>query len=199
MPQANAARGFTPVGTLNGGKWTDSITPFLCADSTAIYVGDAVKSGGTAGAAGKTVFGLDCEGMSTVSVAAAGNTIVGVVVGFSPLQSDPTTLYRVASQDRIAYVCTDPNTIYEVQESAATDALALLVTQVGNNFDLINTAGSTTTGRSAQVLDSTDSSGTSTAGFRLLGLVKRVGNVLGGYAKWNVVANEHEYNTTTGV
>lgn len=199
MANTNAPRGFTPIGTLTGAPWQDSIRAFYCADATAIYVGDAVKSGGTAGAAGVTVYGMDMEGVSTVSVAAAGNTIVGVVVGFSPKQSDPTQLHRAASEARIAYVCTDPNVILEVQESATTDAAAIAVTAVGNNFDLVNTAGSTTTGRSAQVLDSTDSSGTSSAGFRLLGLSKRVGNALGAYAVWHVVPNEHEFKTTTGV
>lgn len=201
MAQANAPRGFTPVGTLNGSPWTDSIRPFLCptTDATAIYVGDAVKSGGTAGAAGTVVYGINCEGMSTVAVAAAGNTMVGVVVGFSPLQTDLTKLHRAASEARIAYVVTDPNAIYEVQESASADASSIAVTAVGNNFDHVNTAGSATTGRSAQVLDSTDASGTATAGFRLLGLAPKVGNVLGGYAKWHVVINEHEFKTTTGV
>lgn len=197
MANLNAARGFTPVGTLTGAPWTDSIRPFYCADATAIYVGDAVKSGGTAGAAGVTVFGQDMEGMSTVSVAAAGDTVVGVVVGFSPKQSDPTALHRAASEARIAFVCTDPNTIYEVMEDSVGNDVA--VTQVGHNFDHVNTAGSSTTGRSAQVLDSSDASGTSTAQWRLLGLVRRPDNVLGTNAKWLVVANEHEYKTTTGV
>ncbi len=197
---ANVARqnGATPVGTLTGAKWTDSVVPMLCADSTAIYVGDFVKSGGTAGAAGKFVYGINCEGMSTVSVHAAGNTPVGVVVGFSPLQSDPTQLYRAASQARIAYVCTDPNVIMEMSD-AASGGTALAATQVGNNFDPVYAAGSTTTGRSASYIDNTDASGTSTANLRLLGLVPRPDNAMGFSARWYVMFNEHEFKTTTGV
>ena len=199
MANVNAQRGFTPVGTLSGAPWTDSIRAFLCpsGDSTAIYVGDAVKTGGTGGAAGDTVFGMDMEGVSTLAVATAGGPIVGVVVGFSPNQADLTVLHRVASTNRVAYVCTDPDTIYEVQEDSVGNDIA--ATQIGHNFDHVNTAGSSTTGRSKQELDSSDASGTSTATFRLLGLVKRADNAIGANAKWLVVANEHEYKTTTGV
>ena len=197
MANTNSPRGFIPVGTLTGAPWTDSIRAFYGIDSTATFVGDAVKSGGTAGAAGVVVFGQDMEGVSTVTTGTAGGNVLGVVVGFSPKQTDLSALHRAASEARIVYVCTDPNTIYEVQEDS--DANDIAVGQVGHNFDHVNTAGSTTTGRSAQVLDSSDSSGTGAATWRLLGLVKRSDNALGSYAKWHVVANEHELKSTTGV
>jgi hypothetical protein len=162
-----------------------------------MFIGDPVKSGGTAGAAGVTVYGQDCEGMSTVATAAAGNTLLGVVVGFSPLQSNLETLHRVASTNRIAYVCDAPDVVYEVQEDNIGNDIA--VTQVGNNFDIAYTAGSAVTGRSGVLLDSSDASGTATATCRLLGLSKKVGNALGTSAKWLVVINEHEFKTVTGV
>ena len=197
MANTDAARGLTPVGTLSGAPWTDSIRAFYCDSATAIYVGDMVKGNSTAGAAGKVVYGMDLEGVESVEVCGAtDNLIYGVVVGFSPLQSDLTKLYRGVSEDRIAYVCTDPLTIYEIQEDSVGNNIA--VTQVGHNFDTAYTAGSTTTGRSKVEIDSSDTTGASTAQLRLLGLAKKADNALGDSAKWLVVINEHAFKSTTG-
>lgn len=199
MANTNRANGFTPIGQLDGSPWNAHVHMYLApsSDGTAIYVGDAVKSGGTAGAAGTVVNGQDCEGMATIAVAAAGDTLRGVVVGFLPKQSDLTVIHREASTARIALVVDSPDTVFEVQEDSVGNNIA--VTQVGNNFDLAYTAGSSTGGRSASQLDSSDASGTATAQFRLLGLSKRVDNALGTNAKWKVVINEHELKSTTGV
>jgi hypothetical protein len=187
------------VQHLHGGAWNGKVTMYLVpsGDGTAIYVGDPVKSGGTAGAAGVTVNGIDVEGMATIAVAAAGDTLRGVVVGFLPVQTNLETLHRVASTNRIALVCDQPDVIFEVQEDSVGNDVA--ATQVGNNFDIAYTAGSTVTGRSKVMLDSSDASGTSTAQLRLLGYVKKPGNVIGSYAKLLVVINEHELKSTTGV
>jgi hypothetical protein len=58
--------------------------------------------------AGVVVNGQDVSGMPTVAVAAAGDTLRGVVVGFLPKQSDLTVLHREASTNRIALVVDDP-------------------------------------------------------------------------------------------
>jgi hypothetical protein len=199
MANADRPNGFRPVQHLDGSPWNGMVNMYLCpsSDASAIYVGDPVKSGGTAGSAGTVVNGVDCEGIPTVAVAAAGNTLLGVVVGFLPKQSDLSVLHREASTNRIALVCDAPDVIYEVQEDSVGNDIA--VTQVGNNFDLAYTAGSSTTGQSAAELDSSDASGTATAQFRLLGLVKRPDNAVGTNAKWLVMINEHERKSTTGV
>lgn len=198
---ANVSRktGFMPVGHLDGSKWNGMVQMFLFDQSNAVYVGDPVKSGGTAGAAGVFVNGIDCEGMPNADRAAAGNTLLGVVIGFLPLQNDTSILYKVAdSTKRIGLVVTGPDTVYEVQEDSVGNDIA--VTQVGNNFDMVTwLAGNTTSGVSAVELDSSDSSGTATAQFRLLRLVKTPDNALGTNAKWQVFINEHEWKTTTGV
>lgn len=199
MANSNAPRGFVPVQYIYGASYTGKVNMYLCpsTDGTAVFVGDMVKSGGTAGAAGVMVNGQDVEGLSTIAVCAAGDTMRGVVVGFLPLQSDLTVKHRAASTNRIALVADDPNLIFEVQEDSVGNNIA--ATQVGNNFDLAYTAGSATTGLSGAMLDSSDSSGTSTAGFRLLGLSKRPDNAIGTYGKWLVMINEHELKSTTGV
>src|SRR3954465_2181440 len=114
---ANTSRptGLRPVSTLAGALWNGQVNMYLCpaADGTAVFVGDAVKSGGTAGAAGVIVNGQDVEGIATIAEAAAGDAIRGVVVGFLPKQSDLTVLHREASTNRIALVVDDPNVVYE--------------------------------------------------------------------------------------
>lgn len=203
MPNVDRPNGMRPVQHLDGSPWNGKVTTYLvpASDGTAIYVGDPVKSGGTAGAAGDTVYGQNCEGMATITVAAAGNTLRGVVIGFSPLQSNVETLHRAASTARLAYVVDAPDVVFEIQEDAVGNNVA--ATQVGNNFDIAYTAGSAVSGRSAVQLDSSDASGTATAQLRLLGLVPRIDNALGtsssDKAKFLVVINEHELKSTTGV
>jgi hypothetical protein len=199
MANINRPFGLIPVGHLHGAKWTDSLQMRLFDQSNAVYIGDPVKSAGSAGAAGVVVNGIDCEGMPNADRAAAGDTLLGVVVAFLPKQSDLSVLYKEAtSTKRIGLVVTSPDTLYEIQEDSVGNDIA--VTQVGNNFDMITwTAGNNTTGISAVQLDSSDSTGTSTAQFRLVRLSTTRDNALGSYAKWIVFINEHEYKSTTGV
>lgn len=199
MANVNRPFGLVPVGHLDGSKWNGVTQYFLFDQSNAVYIGDPVKSGGTAGAAGVFVNGFDCEGIPNSDRAAAGDTLVGVVVGFLPKQSDLTILYKEASSTkRIGLVVTDPTTVFELQEDSVGNDIA--VTQVGNNFDMTTwAAGNANSGVSAVMLDSSDATGTATAQFRLLRLVKTPDNALGTYAKWHVVINEHEFKSTTGV
>lgn len=202
MANVDRASGMRPVQHLDGSPWNGKVTTYLVpsGDATAIYVGDPVKSGGTAGAAGVTVYGLNVEGMATVAVAAAGDTLRGVVVGFSPLQSNLETLYRVASTNRLAYVVDGPDVVFEVQEDSVGAPLAAI--DIGENADIIYAAGSTVTGRSGVMLDSSDHK-TATAQLRILGLAPRVDNTIGlttsDKAKILVVINEHELKSTSGV
>lgn len=199
MANVDRPQGFLPVGHLDGSPFNGMVQMRLFDAANAVYVGDPVKSGGSAGAAGLFVNGIDCEGMPNAERAAAGDTLLGVVIGFLPKQSDLSILYKEASTaDRIGLVVTAPDVVYEVQEDSVGNNIA--VTQVNNNFDMVTwLAGNDLSGISAVELDSSDSSGTSTAQFRLLGLVKSPDNALGTNAKWLVVINEHEHKTTTGV
>ena len=199
MANADIVRGAFPVGHLHGGPFNGKVNMYLCpsGDSTAVFIGDFVKRGGSAGAAGTVVYGQDVEGMPTVIQAAATDTlIVGVVVGFLPNQDNLNLRYRVASTNRIALVADAPDTVFEIQEDG--EVAALTADEVGENADIIVAAGNTTTGLSGMELDSSDHK-TATAQLRILGLAKRADNALGTNAKWNVVINEHAYKTTTGV
>lgn len=198
MANVNRPTGAIPIRNLDGSPFNGATEMFLFDQSNAVYVGDPVKSGGTAGAAGVFVNGVDCEGMPNADRAAAGNTLVGIVVGFLPLQTDLSVIHKAAdATKRIGLVVTAPDVVFEMQEDSVGNDIA--VTQVGNNFDMITWAAGTTAGISNVQIDSSDSTGTATAQFRLLRLVKRADNALGTYAKWEVLINEHEFKTTTGV
>lgn len=198
MANANIQSGMRPVAHLDGSPFNGKLTMYLVpsTDNVAMYVGDPVKSGGTAGAAGVTVNGINCEGMATVATAAAGDTLRGVVYGFLPNQSDLTILYRVASTNRIALVVDSPDVVFEVQEDSGGAATAAV--DVGENADILYTAGSALTGRSKVELDSSDHK-TATAQLRILGFVQRADNAIGTNAKLLVLINEHELKSTTGV
>lgn len=201
MANIDAAFGLRPVQHLDGSPWNGKVTMYLipAADGSAVYVGDMVQKEGTvgAGAAGLYVNGQNCEGMPTAIVSGATSTAnLGVVMGFLPNQDNLTQLYRVASTNRIALVCDAPDVVYEIQEDSVGNNLT--AAQVGNNFDSAYTAGSTTTGRSAVELDSSDATGTATAQLRLLGLAPRPGNEIGTNARWLVVINEHFFKSATG-
>lgn len=192
MANADAAFGLRPVRHLNGNPWNGMTRMYYVpsTDNSAIYIGDPVIHGGTAGAAGTIVNGIDVEGMPTADVGAAASAkFLGVMVGRLPKQSDPSVLYRVASEDTIILVCDDPSVVFEVQEDGAIAATA-----VGLNGDLTTFGGSTTTGRSTVELDSSTVTTTATLSVRVLGLARRPNNNIGTNAVWEVAFNEHEYS-----
>ena len=208
MANSDAPSGFRPVRHLDGRSWNGSTRMYLVpsGDGTALFVGDAVKSGGSAGSAGTVVNGIDVEGMQTVVQAAAADTlIVGVVVGFLPDPDNLMRKHRAASTNRIALVCDDPTVVFEVQEDSVTNTI--VAADVGENADIIVGSGNATTGMSAMELDSSSHT-TATATLRILGLVKRPDNSQGDNAtsssstylnaKYEVLINEHAYKSTTG-
>lgn len=203
MANVNRPQGAVPVGTLGSSSWNGRVSAYLIpsSDNTKTHIGDFVKLAGSSGAAGTVVAGQDCEGMPTVIKATASDTtLVGAVVGFSPKPGDLNLsgLYRAASENRIAYVSDDPNTIYEMQEDSVDNNMD--ADMVGLSTDIITGTGNDTTGISGQMLDSSDT-GTAGGQMKILGLSKRVDNSIGTYAKWLVKINvgEGAYLVTTDI
>ncbi len=195
MANVNRPNGAVPVGTLGASKWNGQVNQYLIpsTDNTAVMIGDFVKLNGSSGAAGTVVYGQDCEGMATVIKATASDRLLGAVVGFlaNPSDLNVSGIYRSASTNRIALVSDDPNTIYEMQEDSVGNNMD--ADMVGLNTDIITGTGSTTTGISGQMLDSSDT-GTAAGQVRILGLAKRPDNAIGQYAKWLVRINEQQVN-----
>lgn len=185
MANADVVKGARPVYHPSGRIPTRRYA-IPASDGTAVFIGDFVKSGGSA----------DANGVATVIQAAAGNTLRGVVVGFEPDHSNLALLYRTASTLRYCYVADDPDTVFEIQEDAVGGDLA--VADVGENADIVVAAGNTTFGTSGMELD-TSTHVTTTAQLRILGFVQRPDNEVGTNAKVLVKINEHELASTSGV
>ena len=197
MANPDAAFGLRPVRHINGSAWNGLVQMYLYTAANTLFVGDPVKLAGSSGAAGTVVNGIDVEGMATIMRPAAGDALLGVVVGFLPLQSNLEVLHAQASVNRIALVVTDPTVVYEIQEDSDTNDMD--ADMVGLSTDMITyAAGSTTTGRSIIELDSSDTA-TAAGQFRILGLTKRPGNAIGTNAVWDVMINEHQLLTSTDV
>lgn len=195
MANTDRCAGLKPVKYLNGAPWNGKARMYYipATDSTAVFVGDAVKSAGSADALGK---------YATVAQVAAAGIIRGVVIGFSDqphVAFDTTNLYRSyrpASTAMYCLVVDDPNVIFEVQEDNGANDIA--ATMVGLNIDLIVGSGDTASGKSGMELDSSSTAST-TLQCRILGLVDREDNAMGAHAKWEVLINEHEFKSVLGV
>ena len=196
MANTNSPFGLIPRMYRNGSPYNGKYNVYYIpvGNAAAIFKGDLVSLAGSASADGKYP--------DIVQSAAAGETNVGVVIGFgtSPeLMFDINNLtrnYCPALTAMYAAVIDDPDVIYEIQEDSVGGSIA--VTAVGNNADIATVgSGSTTTGQSAMLLDSSDVK-TATAQLRILRLANRPDNALGDYAKWLVMINESVWTGTAG-
>lgn len=185
MPNADVIFGLRPVRHLTGCDFKANRYFIPATDGTATFIGDAVKLAGSA----------DANGVPTIAQAAAGDTIVGVVVGFEVDPDNLTRKHRTASTARYAYVVDDPNVIFEIQEDA--DGGALAAADIGNNVDIVVGSGNATTGLSGMEIDSSTKV-TTTAQLRILRLVPREDNAIGANGKYEVLINEHQFKTATG-
>ncbi len=197
MANVDRPSGFSPVRHLNGNPWNGQFNMYYVSsgDGTSLFIGDPVRTAGSADTLGK---------YATMQQAAAGEAVRGVVIGFSNtpnVAADVTNLsraYRALNTAMYVAVVDDPDVIFEVQEDTATST-NLLATDVGINVDFVTgSAGSTATGLSDFELNS-DSTNTTALPCRLLGLVDRPDNVLGAYARWNILFVEHEFRGTAGI
>lgn len=187
MANSDTPRGLWPVRYASGAPYNGAANLYYVpsSDSTAIFVGDAVKLAGSA----------DANGVASVAQAAAGDTIIGAVVGVVPVTHDSTT-YREASTERYVMVADDPELLFSAQEDSVGGALA--AADVGNNVDLVVGSGNTIYGYSGMELDSSTKA-TTTAGVRIVGLDRTPDNEIGTNANWLVRIVEHRSRTATGV
>ena len=190
MANTDAPCGLKPVGHITGGPWNGMTNTYYVAsgDAAAIFIGDPVKIGGSADPTGR---------YPDVAVCTTGDQIQGVMVGVGMLGQDfdPSDLdlkYREASTNTYIQVVDDPTVIFEIQEDGTS-----AVTGVNLNYDLLTTAGSSTTGLSGMELD-TSSATAGTASLRLLRYVDREDNAVGEHAKMLVRIVEHAALSVTG-
>lgn len=175
MANVSRGHGFVPVKHLSGAPYNGqaNIYEIAVGDGTATMVGDLVK---LSSQAATSIYATVERNGTTGSVASG--LVVGVIVGFIV---DPTVLntpqYRAASTKRFALVADDPFLIFECQEDSVGGSLAL--DQVGLNIAFMATAGSTSTGLSGMLVDSSTAANTSTLPLRFVGYRNSPDNVAG--------------------
>ena len=189
MANLDNATGFKPL-RLKSGAAAPKPERYFLTDSTAVFVGDAVKLAG----------GADIFGVPTIAQAAQGDKPVGVVVGFDEVQGvtdanfSLSRTHRPASVDMYAFVVDDPDCIFEIQADDDTNTLAAV--DIGLNADMIVAAGSTVTGLSGMELDSSTKATTSTLILRIHRIVQRPSNAaFVAQQKVEVMFNIHAYKT----
>ncbi len=194
MANVNAAMGLRAVRLLGlPGEPVASEHTIADGYNTAIYSGDLVKSTGTG---------------PNIAVCAAGDRSCGVFAGcqYTTLTGDifwrpywTASLALATGTLAKAFVYDFPFTIFEVQVSGTA---GLVATDIGNFADIVDAAGSTTSGTSGVMLDQASLTATTASGGqqKILRLSPTVGNDYGQYAKALVMINEHEYmgGTTAG-
>ena len=193
MANLDTPFGFKPIKHLNGCCWNGQVNVYYIpsTDNTAVFIGDAVKSAGSADATGK---------YPTVTQATAGAAVRGVVVGFgdNPFvmthPDTPNRAYRPAATAMYAFVVDDPQVIFEVQEDSTGNTITADMVGLSTNF--VVGSGSTSTGKSTMELDSSDTATDGAGNCRILRLANRDDNDLGDYAKWEVLFGEHELGLT---
>lgn len=177
MANTDAPRGFRPYRHLTGGTIRTSEYSITSGYATSIFYGDVVK--------------LVAAG--TIEAAAAGNRIVGIFRGVEYTNASGEVVFSkywpasTTATNIKAYVVDDPNVTFVVQSAGSTVAA-----DVGNLGDHVAGTGSTSTGISAHELNGT--TGTGTAGFRVLGLAKAPDNEYGTNVDLEVQIYEHELN-----
>ena len=151
MATTAAPYGLRPINLIGGQVFAGStrLLPITSAYNTNIFFGDIVAIDATNGTIVKvTKTGTD----GTTNALPAG--VVGVFLGCT--YTDPNLKYKLNSQywpagvvasDAQAYICDDPDTLFQIQASGT-----VAQTSLGANFALVQTAGSTTTGDSKVAL-----------------------------------------------
>ena len=180
MANLDAPSGARPFRHLSGGMIRASEYKIASGTSSNIFTGDFVKLLAT----------------GYIDVASAGNRILGVFAGVKYTASDGEVVYKkyfptgtttLASADVTAYVYDDPNITYRIQSAGSAD-----FADIGNLADHVAGSGSTTTGQSGHEVSGT--TGTGTAGLRILRLIDDPDNSAGTNGEFEVVIYEHQLN-----
>lgn len=185
MANADNPNGFTPIRHLSGGTIRMEELPIAKETAAAIFTGDLVE--------------LLATGYIKVALATT-TQHVGVFAGCQYTNAAGEIVYSkhwpaaqatLGDADAIGYVYSDPNIVYAIQTSG-TGAFA----DNGKFMDLEATAGSTSTGRSAQ---EANENAVSINCIRQLGLVKKPSNAWGANAEIEVTIAIHAYAPAAGV
>jgi hypothetical protein len=160
--------------------------------ATALYIGDPVVW--VSGAILSTEKDVTAKHWTVNRAAGTTGTVTnGVITSFEPNRDNLTQQYRPASQDRWANVCVaTPDLVYQIRDDGAGTPAKVYV---GQNACYTLSAGSTVTGMSGCVLDTSTPTTTQAYPLHILGLSDIEDNELADYAIWDVLLNTC-YNAT---
>lgn len=184
--------GLKPVRTLTGGQLR--VRPYVIpASDSAVYgIGECCK----------LAAGVDTStGLPTIGAAAAGDVLLGSIVGFEPDPTVPYTGdYRPASTRRVVLVCDDPDAVFQVQEDADGGVVSAANAGASFNADIVVSVATATTRESRTMLDSSTAASTS-AQLKILGILRDDVNAyaLTGGAILEVRIHEHALMTTDSI
>jgi len=195
MATSATPSGAEPVDTLSAsGSFTGKVRHIKIASgySTDIFYGDFVKlvSSGT----------VEKAAVTTAVVAGT----VGIFVGCN--YTDPTTKQptynqyfpaSTAASDIVAYVVDDPDLLFQMQGDGS-----IAQTGLGNNVSAVNTAGSTSIGRSRNAVDASTIATTNTLPLRIVDFVDGPSSTVGDSFTDVIVTYlplSHAYETALGV
>jgi hypothetical protein len=161
MATTAAPFGFRPVGVLGAGTFSGATRQYKVTNSygTSIFYGDVVK--------------LVAAGTVEKDTGTSTLTPLGIFVGCSytdPGTNQPTYAQMwtasTSATDIKAYVVDDPNIVFQAQSDEA-----IAQTGLGNNYAVVQTAGSTTIGTSKNAVDGSSLATTKTLPVKLIGFV----------------------------
>lgn len=184
MANVDSPFGFRPVRHRNGAPYNGACEPMFINsgyNSGGMFIGDLVVKV----AAGSNTAVVSAPGagsfppgtLPAIQLAAvtSGTFASGVIVGFAANPDNLTQKHNPTSTERIAYVCTDPDIVYEIQADGD-----LTETEIGLNATFIRThSGSTVTGLSGEEIDTgttTSPAADAALMLRIVGMVNRNDN-----------------------
>ena len=168
-PTVSAPYGLKPINLIGGQVFAGSTreVPIQYGEATSIYYGDFVKV---------------AQGFAqrlAVSTGGGASGMVGVFLGCS--YTNPLTKQKTFAQywpgstlagDAVAIVCDDPDTVFKaVVCSSGTTVASGSYAMIGQNYQMINTVGSSSTGNSSNALLYSATLTTSTFPMRVVGVV----------------------------
>ena len=192
MATSATPNGAEPVGTCSSsGSFTGKVVHIKIASAydTAIFYGDFVK--------------LVTAGTIEKDTGTSSLTSIGIFLGCkytdsstSQMTFNQTFPADMAASDTAAYVLIDPDVLFKMQGDAT-----IAQTGLGANFSVIQTAGSTTIGRSKNACDASTVATTNTFPIRLVDFVDGPKSSVGdtytdGIYRFNA---GHQLTNTTGI
>ena len=199
-PTVSAPYGLKPVNLIGGQVFAGSTRLMQIASgyATNIFYGDLVKR--------------ISDGTIEKDVGTATATPCGIFLGVQftngstgqvqQQQFYPASQAIKSGTQIFAVVADDPDTLFQVVScSTGTTVTGMGISAIGNNIELIQNAGSTTTGNSAVAINEGTQNTTSSLPIRIIDVVRETATGSDTFVEFIVKINAtmHQYNNSTGV